>query len=107
MGVSTAVAALAEDLREFDLVKQSFTNSGFIQLLTSFFSQTGVSHVFVISLSDPDSLRVAHARAEWDLRQEQVALIHSALYHFPQEDVERYKLYLQQRIATLKQVKQN
>ncbi len=34
MGVSTAVAALAEDLREFDLVKQSFTNSGFfIQLL--------------------------------------------------------------------------
>jgi hypothetical protein len=28
MGVSTAVAALAEDLREFDLVKQSFTNSG-------------------------------------------------------------------------------
>ena len=29
MGVSTAVAALAEDLREFDLVKQSFTNSGF------------------------------------------------------------------------------
>ncbi|ELR11707.1 FGGAP repeat domain containing protein [Acanthamoeba castellanii str. Neff] len=67
MGVSTAVAALAEDLREFDLVKQSFTNS------------------------------------EWDLRQEQVALIHSALYHFPQEDVERYKLYLQQRIAALKQ----
>jgi hypothetical protein len=37
MGVSTAVAALAEDLREFDLVKQSFTNSGFILLLTSFF----------------------------------------------------------------------
>jgi hypothetical protein len=36
-----------------------------------------------------------------------VALIHSALYHFPLEDVERYKLYLQQQIAARKQVKQN
>lgn len=70
VGVSTAVAALAEDLREFDMLKQSFTNS------------------------------------EQDIRREQVRLIHSALYHFPQdEDVKRYKEHLQKRIAALRKAK--
>jgi len=65
MSATTAVAALAEDLREFNLAKGN--------------------------------------SEEWDLRREQVALIHSALYHFPQDDdVNHYKSYLQQRINAVR-----
>jgi len=65
--VATVVAALAEDLREFDFFQKRFTNS------------------------------------EEDTRKQQVRLIHSTLYHFPQEtEVAQYMEFLQNRLLALR-----